>query len=1065
MYFFGLNIPYGGFNYMASNYIAKGLKRSALTVALGLCFVGGVQAQSTQGSIYGTIPGGEGATVVVSNNSGMSRTVVVDADGDYQIGSLPVGQYTVTATRNGAVVGTRSITVRAGTGADVSFGTATAGDATTLGTVTVTAENVPQIDITAVDSSSVLTAEQLERLPIAHDAEAIALLAPGAVQGAGGYFGGLVSFGGAGISENAYYVNGYFTGEPLSNLGGFTLPYGAIEQQETYIGGYSAKYGRSAGGVISQIGKRGTNEWHFGGQVSFIPASLREDQTSIYYPNLDFSEANANPALPSTCGNSGTELCQWNYAKPELAGTLYRANVNEERSSTTYSAYAGGPLLKDRLFFFAAAEMQESDDQFNPAFGGGQFTDAHYEDPKLYAKIDWNITNNHFLEFTYMAEQYDSTGKIYEYDFDTQTRGELMDIIPTPVSQNSEYFIGKYTGYLTDALTFSATYGRSRFSDVQINPAIAPGVPFVSGAANQDPAIVGTSPIPNQQSDYSGKAAFDYTEGLRADLEYIWGDHTFTVGIDNIKFEAANEGDAQVAPVYIYSKGDPGKNINASLGVGAPGGNGYYVQDYKYFTSTSMSLEQKAWYLQDQWQVTDNFLLSLGIRNDQFTNMNNTGAVYMDAKNQWAPRLGFSWDVMGDSSLKVFGNAGRYFLALPNNVAIRGASASTYTREYFTYTGIAPDGTPTGLTPIGGPNGAPAPGPVSANGETGAPVDVLAFAPSDLKNLYQDEYILGFEKQLTPDWMLGMKLTRRALQSSVDDICDPYTLMEAQGLTPFGYRDGKFVAEGDIGMVEVAYCYMFNPGGTNTFSLADVDANGELTGSRTEVVMSAEDWGFSDGLKRVYNGLDIYFVRPFDGKWEARVDYTFSKLQGNNEGQVKSEFGQDNISKTQDWDAWQLMQFANGYLSNDRRHQLKARGSYQITDEWSVGANLRIMSGMPVSCLGYFNPDGGIDEGTGAADPIGYGASYHTCFGDVASPGSQRTPWTRKLDLGVTYRPLWADQKLSLGVNVFNVTDEQNATQLDVTSEDGPYTVSNTYLMPIATQSPRYVMFTASYDW
>src|SRR5690606_551404 len=177
--------------------------------------------------------------------------------------------------------------------------------------------------------------------------------------------------------------------------------------------------------------------------------------------------------------------------------------------------------------------------------------------------------------------------------------------------------------------------------------------------------------------------------------------------------------------------------------------------------------EQKAWYLQDEWQVTDNFLLSLGIRNDQFTNKNNFGETYMDAKDQWAPRIGFSWDVNGDSSLKLFGNAGRYFLALPNNVAIRGSSASTFTREYFTYTGIDANGAPTGLTPVGGLNGAPPPGPVSSNGELGTAVDVLAFAPSDLKSLYQDEYILGFEKQLTPDWTLGMKLTRRDLKSSV----------------------------------------------------------------------------------------------------------------------------------------------------------------------------------------------------------------------------------------------------------------------------------------------------------
>jgi len=122
---------------MASNYLAKGLKRKALTVALGLCFVGGVQAQSTSGSIYGTVSDGEGATVVIANNSGLSRTVAVGADGEYNISSLPVGSYTVTLTRDGATVGTRNITVLAGSGADVSF-ISSGGDATTLEAVTVT---------------------------------------------------------------------------------------------------------------------------------------------------------------------------------------------------------------------------------------------------------------------------------------------------------------------------------------------------------------------------------------------------------------------------------------------------------------------------------------------------------------------------------------------------------------------------------------------------------------------------------------------------------------------------------------------------------------------------------------------------------------------------------------------------------------------------------------------------------------------------------------------------------------------------------------------------------------
>ena len=60
---------------------------------------------------------------------------------------------------------------------------------------------------------------------------------------------------------------------------------------------------------------------------------------------------------------------------------------------------------------------------------------------------------------------------------------------------------------------------------------------------------------------------------------------------------------------------------------------------------------------------------------------------------------------------------------------------------------------------------------------------------------------------------------------------------------------------------------------------------------------------------------------------------------------------------------------------------------------------------------------------------------------------------------------MWADQKLALGMQVFNVLNAQETLQVDVTSEDGPYTVNNSYLRPISTQTPRYVMFTASYDW
>ncbi|WP_434027012.1 TonB-dependent receptor [[Pseudomonas] boreopolis] len=1026
----------------------KNWRRTALTMALAGCLASVAQAQSTTGSIYGNAP--EGAVVVVTSSTGLSRTIPVDAAGKYSISQLPVGTYTVTVKQGDQIIGTREgITLRVGSGTDVSFG-----GATTLDTVNVIAATVPTIDVTAVDTRTVITAEQLERLPMRRSAEAIALLAPGANPGAAGFsaLANTVSFGGAGASENAYYINGFLSSDPLSNLGGFSLPYASIAQQETYTGGYSAKYGRSSGGVINQIGKSGSNELHFGGQVNFVPRKLRAGGADTYFPNIDLPEG-------------------YEYTDDSLPGTLRSRGDKYETWNNTYSAYVSGPLIKDRLFAFVSAEAYSSNTvnpPNSPESGAVQrSTRSNVDDPKLYAKLDWQINDNNLLEYTYMAEKYDAEGSYYAYDWDNAAIGEKLEgVVPTPEERNSEFSIIKYTGYLTDNLTLGAQYGHGRFAYRQINPSIVAGVPYVV-AANRNPAY--GSATAQSSGGYQAKDATDYTDGVRLDLEWVVGDHTITFGVDNMKFEAKNEGTSQVADYWSY--GRTTGNISSSLGVGSPvnadNPQGYYARQLRYFNNTNMELKQDAYYVEDRWQVTDNVLLSLGLRNDQFTNKNELGETYMDAKDQWAPRIGAAWDVFGDSTLKVFGNAGRYYLAMPNNVAIRGASASTYTSEYFTYTGIDQYGAPTGLTPVPGVNGAAAPGAVSSNLETGAPVDVASFAPTDLKNMYQDEFILGFEKTLGK-WSYGAKLTYRELKSSIDDFCGYDDLMEAAGLEYQGidWKVGKVIgADANGNRYQVSSCYMFNPGGSNTYSFAQIDAAGVPTGDRLTKRISSADLGFTQGVKREYKAIDLFLERPWDGKWEARIDYTYSKLQGNNEGQVKSEFGQTNISKTQDWDVAELMAFSDGYLANDRRHQIKIRGSYALNDEWLLSGNARILSGMPISCLGFYNPDGSIDEASEAGDPVGYGASYHTCFGKVAKPGSKRTPWTHNYDLGVTYSPVAFDHKLRLSLQVLNLLNERKPLQVDVTSEDDPYTVSNTYLMPLAFQTPRYVMFTASVDF
>ncbi|PPT92922.1 TonB-dependent receptor [Xanthomonas theicola] len=994
----------------------------ALSGAANLACVDRVHAQSTTAGIYGSVPPGENLSILVQSDTGLSRTVQVDASGRYSIGSLPVGTYTVTLQRGGqALEARKGVTLRVNSGTDVSFGGA---DATTLETVTVTGGGIARVDISTVDARTVVTAEQLARLPLGRSAESIALLAPGVVQGSG-YFGNTVSFGGAGISENAYYINGYGTGNPLTNLGGVGLPYGAIDQQEIYTGGYSARYGRSTGGIISQVGKRGTNAWHFGGQMLWRPAALASENRNVFYPD--------------TAPPPG-----YNYTDATRPGTLYRSRKNDKAWKTVYSAYAGGPLIEDTLFLFLSAEQEKSEGTSTNAINSAILGRGHYatDEPKVYAKVDWNINDSNILELTGIKSNYRDGGTYNAFDYKTLTEGGRIAALPDTVKVNDRYYIGKYTSYITDQLTFSATYGKSQRDNQRDNPSTAP---FISGAANQDPSITGGTPIRNNQTSTQARDGESKTHGLRIDLEYVLGDHTLTAGVDNMYFNADNEGVITTGPGYVWTyarSARPNAPISSALGVGAPRGNGYYAYRTVFTTATSMSVKQNAYFVEDKWQIDDTLLLSLGIRNDTFTNANSAGETYVESGDQWAPRLGLSWDVFGDSSFKVYGNLGRYFLALPNSVAIRGASPATFTREYFTYTGIDAQGNATGLTPLG-------PGPVSSNGEFGQAPDAKGIAARDLKSMYQDEFMLGFDKTLGSDWVTGAKFTYRNLGAAIDDVCDPARMEDK--LTALGI---------DPSSVDIPGCIIFNPGETNTFSLANVDGSG-----RTSLRMTKADWGFDKDAKRKYLALDLYLQHPFDGTWEGRIDYTVSHSFGNTEGQVKSDIGQSDVSKTQDWDAAALMRYAGGDLANDRRHQIKLYGSYRIAPEWMASASVRILSGTPKSCLGYFSANG-TDEDSTAGDPVGYGASYHSCNGQASRPGDAgRTPWTRIVDLGLSYRPAFADDKLSFNLQVFNLFNERKPVQVNSTWEDSPYTLSNTYNMGLFYTAPRYAQVSVSYDY
>ncbi len=1010
---------------MSSKRIHKHLNKSLLAVALGMGFAASVQAQTnTAGAVSGRATAGD--TITIENAAtGFSRTITVGGDGSFRVSQIPIGQYTITRKGADGTTSTRTANISVGTAANVSFVAAGGGDAQTLDTVTVVGSGaINPIDISSVESTTILTAEQIAKIPVGRDATSVALLAPGTVRGDAA-FGNLASFGGASVAENQYYVNGFNITNTFQNLNFAQIPYEAIAEQQIKTGGYGAEFGRSLGGVVNMITKRGTNEFHAGGNIFWEPESLREDQKSVYQTN----------------------------------GVLREDNSKDTQWRATASVWASGALIKDKLFAYGLISYGRRD---NETFGyvlSSTNTSDQTKTPNWLLKMDWNITDSHLLELTAFSDKTKTDSDIFLNETGTLDRGQFLGTNFT--EQGGENYVLKYTGYLTDNFTLSALAGQSTFSRSQrLRTADGRDVSYggdINVPATGCPIIVDLRPEYRRNIDgtrfstcnltgagITRQDAEDKRKQYRIDAEWQLGDHLLRFGYDVDDFESVDGSSNEGGRVWSYRTDDPDDVPNS-------GDETDFVREQIVNQGATVKVEQRAYYIQDSWNITDNFIAYIGGRWDSFKNINGQGQAYVEIKDQFGPRLGFSWDVFGDSTFKVFGNAGRYALPLTATVAVRGASAALFTRQEYTYTGFDPvTGAPTGLTDIADPDSSFR----FVNGEFGTAKNPLTIASKNLDPMYQDEYILGFQKALGPNFALGVRAIFRDLKAAIDDNCDYTAILTTEGFaqqddgTWLG-PDGRTAALPNSGF---PYCRMFNPGEDAVF-LTDLYGDGVLKETTVPAAL------LSPQAKRTYSALEFFF----DGNWDKfflQGSYTYAKSKGNTEGGVKSDIGQSDTNVTQDFDYKELAVDSYGYLPNDRRHSLKLFGNYEITEEWSVGANLIVQSGRPKNCLGVLSP---WPSPTGVHP---YGSSFFRCQGEPTPRGTQgRLPWTRTLDLNVAYRPNFAEG-LQFKVDVFNVFNSRELTSVNEVTEDGTSGDRlETAFLPTSFQQPRSVRFMVQYDF
>lgn len=1002
------------------------IKKAAVAVAIAFALQGVAQADNSSGSIVGQAKP-SAKIELVSTQTGLKRTVVADAAGRYRIAALPVGTYTLSSDGE-----KKEVKVNLGVGTMANF----SGDTEVI---SVTGHRISAIDTTTIESTSVFTSDELARLPTPRNLSAVALLAPGTVLGDPGFAnqqsnntkrdGFFASFGGASVAENAYFLNGFDITNARTLLGFATLPFDAIAQQQVKTGGYGVEYGRSLGGVINVVTKKGTNEWEFGASAYIAPKSWQSR------------------------GKDAISL------DDEVAYKYQAFRSKDTADTQKYVLQAGGPLIQDTLFIYSAVELNQGEwNDYSNGDSGNNTLKEQTSSPRGLVKIDWNMAENHLLEFTGLYNK----RKIERFDYkksdpDTAFDGQhgdkpLVDGAPKIDRFDGGHFLtAKYTGILTDDLTVSATVGRL-YGEEYDEPGLLPGAqcPRVwDGRAGG--ALVYRGCWVETQVDIRDPAAgpnSDERVAFRADAEYRLGDHTIRAGLDLDEWTSFAAGNTQTGVGHnnyyyrYYKTGPNGGTVNL---VNLPA-NTEYIRTWDRGTaSAEYKVKNSAFYIEDKWQVTDQWMVYAGLRSEGFENTNADGVNFVEA-DSLAPRGGFSFDPYADGKTKVFGSLGRYYIPVAANTNIRAAGIEWFDTQYWLHTSAEDPttGAPVKLGPQIGNF-------IAANREAANPATIAA---TNLSTMFQDELILGLQTELSDNWTGGIKYVRRIVGDGMDDYCSQQAFVdwaEDKGYENFDYHS-------------MAHCIILNPG-RDLELMVDINNDGKLVPS-----VIPNTYLKLPKYERTYEALEFTLGRAKADNWYMQASYLLSFNKGNAEGYVNSTLEQDDAGLTQDFDHERFMTNTDGYLPNDRRHAFKIFGGYDLTDEWSLSATLNVTSGRPVNCNGYIPLEGlGIDQ----SNLTNYAASSFYCLDEnnKVQPTKRgqygRTPWTKEISLSVSYVPDWAQDKLDLQLSVTNLLNSDTVTKYQ---EIGDYSRNDTrrnpnFLTPFNYQAPRTVELIARYSF
>lgn len=779
------------------------------------------QSQATTGLIQGTVtdPNGavvSGASVNVKNtDTGFERTVTSNSDGFFSAPLLPLGKYRVSTKASGFTDSIlENVEVSVGQTISLKVDLKVGGS---VETVDVSAD--PEgVEIARTELSTQINQRSVENLPInRRDFSRFALLTPGVsiVQGPDG---DEITINGQKGIQNNVSIDGADANNPFfgEQRGGqrpaFTISLESVKEFQVVPVGASAEFGRSSGGFINAVTKSGTNELSGSAFVFFRNQSLSSqnpDAVDAGLPVEDFR----------------------NY---QFGGNL------------------GGPIKKDRAFFFVAYERNdgrsEKPNSIDPVLANifrtrfnsveqGIIERTNVADVIL-GKVDININKNNLLT---LRHNY-SRAELVNGTFDVPTWGISANGRET---SNSNSFIGQlvtnFSSNLLNEFRFQyAKEERPRFYDGPDLPDTTIGT--FDGSISYRFGRPFFLPTPSNDTRYQ------FTDNFTI----LRGNHSVKLGIDFNRVNVAQTFIGFARGRYIFADVTIGGAIQGFQNY-INGVNANALQLYLQFApignrtvqeagTQSFNVYEPGIYVQDNWQVRPNLTLNLGFRwEGQFEPdpINQPSATRFgqflsdprfpsdgsipDFTDGYSPRLGLSWSPGKDGKTAIRLGAGIYYARIPGLVLAGprntdGVIAGNIFFANFLCTGAGLGGCPT------------FPGVVPTAGFTPFNPGIAVFAKG-FKNPRTIQYSASVEREIFKNTSLLVA----------------YNLAKSDRLT-------RFVNRGDGRLY---------PGGVSPFERANGSGVGEIRSTESSA-------------KSLYQGLTFTLNRRFANRFQVQANYLLS---------------------------------------------------------------------------------------------------------------------------------------------------------------------------------------------